>query len=134
MQNQNDSQNVNIGQQSPLNQQQGGVSYPQHGQIPNQRPTPNVSREVPMCTVCGYIGSWKKERLFHIVPLVIAGGCIFYLTMMRSVMGMHYNDGIAILAGMYFAFFVPYAIVRMTKKKVRICAKCDSVEKFTFLY
>ena len=86
--------------------------------------SPN-SRTIPKCTVCGHIGEWKKEMLFHPIPFIIGAAIAFYdLSIMRE----------GFITFLYLIIFIPYCIARIVKKKNRICVKCDSVESFTFIY
>ena len=89
------------------------------------------SHSVPKCTVCGYIGEWENERLFHplaYVPTIIMFLCLF------AFFGTDNGGWLAAAAIICIVFVLPYGFGRIVKKKVRMCAKCKSVEKFTFLY
>ena len=75
------------------------------------------------------------------VPLIIAGILLFDIFLAIITEGIRLPGiveevlEIGYIIAIFYAFlFFPYCIVRIVKKKNRICAKCDSVEKFTFMY
>ena len=127
--------NCNDNSQFTINSEQGDTPYPQQGQ-----PSSNTSHEVPRCTVCGYTGEWLKERMFHPFPLVLAGIilAVLLISTIGNTIGFYELGNISItfqvVGGIYAFLFVPYCLGRIVKRKARICAKCGSVEKFTFLY
>ena len=93
-----------------------------------------LSREVPKCTVCGYIGEWKNERFSHPLPFIIAG-IILFLAMIDIATEAEAFSGVMIGVGIFYAIYLFfYCIDRGIKKKARICSKCNSVDQFTFIY
>ena len=88
-----------------------------------------ASGKLPRCLVCGYTGAFNKERTFHPLPFILAG--ILSLIMVANTYLVQYLVFPAFVFGVYL---VVYCIVRIMKKKARICPHCASVEKFTYIY